>query len=218
MRGAMATFNDETALQQANSVLVDMMDKLKNSQEQVKSQNAELQRLATQDPLTNHLNRRSFFEQADLAWAKAVAESKPLACIMTDIDRFKSINDNFGHSVGDQVIEAVAKVITSSFRKTDLICRYGGEEFCILMPDAELGEAVKVAEQTRAAIAKAVGAKLKVKDPIEVTSSFGVSSLSHGAKDVASLINQADKALYLAKQSGRNQVSRWDPVSDNKAA
>nr|NIS42072.1 GGDEF domain-containing protein [Desulfuromonadales bacterium] len=103
MRGAMATFNDETALQQANSVLVDMMDKLKNSQEQAKSQNAELQRLATQDPLTGCLNRRSFFEQADLAWAKAVAESKPLSCIMTDIDRFKSINDNFGHSVGDQV-------------------------------------------------------------------------------------------------------------------
>jgi diguanylate cyclase (GGDEF)-like protein/PAS domain S-box-containing protein len=219
IRGAMATFNDETALQQANSVLVDMMDKLKNSQEQKKTQNEELQRLATQDPLTNHLNRRSFFERADLAWAKAVAESKPLACIMTDIDRFKSINDNFGHSVGDQVIEAVAKIITSSFRKTDLVCRYGGEEFCILMPEAELGEAVKVAEQARAAVAKAVGAKLKTtKDPVEVTSSFGVSSLSHGAKDIAELINQADKALYLAKQSGRNKVSRWDQVTDDKAA
>ena len=218
MRGAMATFNDETALQQANSVLVDMMDKLKNSQEQAKFQNAELQRLATQDPLTNHLNRRSFFERAELAWAKAVADSKPLSCIMTDIDRFKSINDNFGHAVGDQVIEAVAKVITSSFRKTDLICRYGGEEFCILMPDAELGQAVKVAEQARAAVAKSVGGKLKSKEPIEVTSSFGVSSLSHGAKDVAELINQADKALYLAKQSGRDQVARWDQVKDDKAA
>lgn len=218
IRGAMATFNDETALQQANSVLVDMMDKLKNSQEQKKTQNEELQRLATQDPLTNHLNRRSFFERADLVWAKAVAGSEPLACIMTDIDKFKSINDNFGHSVGDQVIEAVAKSITSSFRKTDLVCRYGGEEFCILMPEAELGEAVKVAEQARAAIAKAVGGKLKTKDPMEVTSSFGVSSLSHGAKDIAELINQADKALYLAKQSGRNKVSRWDQVTDDKAA
>jgi len=218
IRGAMATFNDETALQQANSVLVDMMDKLKNSQEQKKTQNEELQRLATQDPLTGHLNRRSFFERADLAWAKAVAGSEPLACIMTDIDKFKSINDNFGHSVGDQVIETVAKIITSSFRKTDLVCRYGGEEFCILMPEAELGEAVKVAEQARAAIAKAVGGKLKTKDPIEITSSFGVSSLSHGAKDIAELINQADKALYLAKQSGRNKVSRWDQVTDDKAA
>lgn len=218
IRGAMATFNDQTALQQANSVLVDMMDKLKNSQEQSKTQNVELQRLATQDPLTNCLNRRSFFEKAELAWAKSVAESQPLACIMTDIDRFKSINDQFGHAVGDQVIEAVAKYLTSSFRKTDLICRYGGEEFCILMPAAELGQAVKVAEQARAAIAKAVGGKLKTKDPVTVTSSFGVSSLSHGAKDVAELINQADKALYLAKQSGRDQVSRWDQVPDERAA
>jgi diguanylate cyclase (GGDEF)-like protein/PAS domain S-box-containing protein len=218
MRGAMATFNDETALQQANSVLVDMMDKLKNSQEQAKSQNVELQRLATQDPLTNCLNRRSFFERAELAWAKAVAESQPLSCIMTDIDRFKSINDNFGHSVGDQVIEAVAKHLTSSFRKTDLICRYGGEEFCILMPGAELGQAVKVAEQARAAIAKSVSGQLKTKDPLNVTASFGVSSLTHGAKDVAELINQADKALYLAKQSGRDKVSRWDQVRDEKAA
>jgi diguanylate cyclase (GGDEF)-like protein len=199
-------------------VLVDMMDKLKNSQEQSKTQNLELQRLATQDPLTNCLNRRSFFERAELAWAKSVAESQPLACIMTDIDRFKSINDNFGHGVGDQVIEEIAKHLTSSFRKTDLICRYGGEEFCILMPAAELGQAVKVAEQARAAIAKAIGGKLKTKTPISVTSSFGVSSLSHGAKDVAELINQADKALYLAKESGRDKVSRWDQVEDDKAA
>jgi diguanylate cyclase (GGDEF)-like protein len=218
MRGAMATFNDETALQQANSVLVDMMDKLNNSQEQAKSQNEELQRLATQDPLTNCLNRRSFFERAELAWAKSVAKGQPLACIMADIDRFKSFNDNFGHAVGDQVIESVAKLLMSSFRNTDFVCRYGGEEFCILMPAAELGEAVKVAEKARAAIAKAIGGKLKTKNPVEVTSSFGVSSLTHGAKDIAELINQADKALYLSKQSGRNKVSRWDQVQDHKAA
>jgi diguanylate cyclase (GGDEF)-like protein/PAS domain S-box-containing protein len=218
MRGAMATFNDETALQQANSVLVDMMDKLKNSQEQAKTQNEELQRLATQDPLTNCLNRRSFFDRAELAWAKSVAEGQPLSCIMGDIDRFKSFNDNFGHAVGDQVIESVAKLLTSSFRNTDLVCRYGGEEFCILMPAAELGQAVKVAEKARAAIAKAAGGKLKTKTPVEVTSSFGVSSLTHGAKDIAELINQADKALYLSKQSGRNKVSRWDQVQDHKAA
>jgi diguanylate cyclase (GGDEF)-like protein len=218
MRGAMATFNDETALQQANSVLVDMMDKLNNSQEQAKTQNEELQRLATQDPLTNCLNRRSFFERAELAWAKSVAEGQPLACIMADIDHFKSFNDNFGHAVGDQVIESVAKLLMSSFRNTDFVCRYGGEEFCILMPAAELGEAVKVAEKARAAIAKAIGGKLKTKTPVEVTSSFGVSSLTHGAKDIAELINQADKALYLSKQSGRNKVSRWDQVQDHKAA
>ena len=217
-RGAIATFNDETALQQANAVLVDMMDRLNNSQEQAQAQNVELQRLATQDPLTNCLNRRSFFEQTDLAWAKSVAEGQPLSCIMSDIDHFKSVNDNFGHAAGDQVIEAVAKLLISSFRETDLVCRYGGEEFCVLMPGAELGEAVKVAEKARAAIAKAVGGKLKAKGPPEVTSSFGVSTLAHGAADIAELLNQADKALYLAKQSGRNRVSRWDQVIDDKVA
>lgn len=217
-RGAMATFNDETALQQANSVLVDMMDKLKSSQEQSKTQNEELQRLATQDPLTNCLNRRSFFEQAELAWAKAVAESQPLSCIMIDIDRFKSINDTLGHIMGDQAIAAVSKILTSSFRKTDLVCRYGGEEFCILMPGADLQQATKVAEQARAAVAKSAGGQLKSKNPVELSASFGVSSLSHGAKDIDGLIIQADKALYLAKQSGRNKVSRWDQVRDDQAA
>jgi len=217
-RGAMATFNDETALQQANSVLVDMMDKLKVSQEQARTQNTELQRLATQDPLTNCLNRRSFFQQAELTWAKAVAESQPLGCIMTDIDRFKSINDTLGHMAGDKVIEAVAKALITSFRKSDLVCRYGGEEFCILMPGVEIDKAVRIAEQARAAIAKAVGGQLKLKDPIEVTSSFGVSSLHYGATDIDSLINQADKALYLAKQTGRNKVSRWTEVRDDRAA
>jgi diguanylate cyclase (GGDEF)-like protein/PAS domain S-box-containing protein len=218
MRGAMVTFGDETALRQANSVLVDMMDKLKNSQEQAMTQNAELQRLATQDPLTNCLNRRSFYELADLAWAKSVADSQPLSCIMTDIDKFKSVNDTFGHAVGDEVIDHVAKILTSSFRNTDLVCRYGGEEFCILMPGAELVEAVQVAEQARAAIAKAVGGQLKTNAPLEVTASFGVSVLAHGANGITELINQADKALYLAKGSGRNKVARWDQVHDDKAA
>jgi len=217
-RGAMATFNDETALQQANSVLVDMMDKLQTSQELAKTQNAELQRLATQDPLTNCLNRRSFFERMDLAWAKSVAEGKPLCCIMTDIDRFKSVNDNFGHTVGDRVIEAVATALISSFRKTDLVCRYGGEEFCIVMPGAGLDLAVHAAEQARADIAKTVGGRLNTKTPLEVTSSFGVSSSTQGAKDVGECINQADKALYLAKKSGRNKVSRWSQIPDDKAS
>ena len=75
-----------------------------------------------------------------------------------------------------------------------------------------------MAEQARAAIAKAIGGKLKTKAPISVTSSFGVSSLSHGAKDVAEFINQADKALYLSKETGRDKVSRWDQVEDDQAA
>jgi diguanylate cyclase (GGDEF)-like protein/PAS domain S-box-containing protein len=218
MRGAMATFNDETALQQANSVLVDMMDKLRKSQEQMTVQNAELQRLATQDPLTDCLNRRSFFEQIGPVFTKARSDGGALACIMTDIDRFKSINDTYGHAVGDQVIEAVAKVLQSTFGEKNMICRYGGEEFCMVMPGAELGEAVKAAETARQAIEKSLSDQLKVKPELAVSASFGVASITHGAADINELIHQADKALYLAKQSGRNKVSRWDQVQDDMAA
>jgi len=218
VRGAMVTFNDETALQQANSVLVDMMDKLKQSQEKATLQHEELKRLATQDPLTDCLNRRSFFEVASKAFAEAESSGGELSCIMTDIDRFKSINDQYGHAVGDQVIEQAAATLRSTFREQDFICRYGGEEFCIFLPGVDLGEAVKLAERARDEFEKSVGAAMRVKPKPEVTASFGVSALTYGPKTFTELIYQADKALYLAKQSGRNCVTRWDQVQDDMAA
>ena len=89
MRGAMATFNDESALQEANGVLLEMMDKLRKSQDEVNKQNSELKRLATRDPMTNCLNRRAFFERMDKAFTLAQSEKKPLGCVMVDIDHFK---------------------------------------------------------------------------------------------------------------------------------
>ena len=218
MRGAMATFNDQTALQQANSVLVDMMDKLTASQEKATSQNTELQRLATQDPLTNCLNRRAFFQQVEKEFAEIRTKGGPLSCIMGDIDRFKSINDKNGHGVGDQVIEQVAKSLLSSFGESGVICRYGGEEFCIIMPRVDIDQATRTAEQARAAIESGVPSKVKMKTKLDVTSSFGVSSVSQGAETLAELINQADKSLYAAKQAGRNCVRRWDQIRSEIAA
>ena len=218
MRGAMATFNDQTALQQANSVLVDMMDKLTASQEKATLQNTELQRLATQDSLTTCLNRRAFFEQIEKEFAAVQANGAPISCIMTDIDRFKSINDKNGHGVGDQVIEQVAKSLLSTFGETGIICRYGGEEFCIVMPRVDIDQATRTAEQARLDIEKETPARVKLKVKLDVTSSFGVSSMSQGARTIAELINQADKALYAAKQAGRNCVRRWDQVRNEIAA
>ena len=217
MRGAMATFNDQTALQQANSVLVDMMDKLTASQEKATLQNTELQRLATQDSLTSCLNRRAFFEQVEKEFAGIQAKGAPLSCIMADIDRFKSINDRNGHGVGDQVIEQVAKSLLSTFGEKGVICRYGGEEFCIVMPNVDIDQATRTAEQARGDIEKSVPGRVKTKTKLTVTSSFGVSSLSQGANTIAELINQADKALYGAKQSGRNCVRRWDQIRSEAA-
>ena len=130
MRGAMATFNDESALQEANGVLLEMMDKLRKSQDEVNKQNSELKRLATRDPMTNCLNRRAFFERMDKAFTLAQSEKKPLGCVMVDIDHFKKINDEHGHGVGDKVLKMVAKLLDSKFGNNTSICRYGGEEFC----------------------------------------------------------------------------------------
>jgi diguanylate cyclase (GGDEF)-like protein len=209
LRGAMATFNDETALQEANGVLLQMMDKLRKSQDEVKRQNVELTRIATRDPLTNCLNRRSFFERMDKTIKLAQTESNTVGCVMVDIDHFKKINDAHGHGVGDKVLKMVAKLLESKFGNKDSICRYGGEEFCVLMPSTRLEQAVVVAQQVRSTIESYATMGIETKGDLTVTASLGVSATDEGEFSPGKLIDQADKALYRAKGQGRNRVEQW---------
>ncbi len=125
---------------------------------------------------------------------------------MVDVDHFKKINDKYGHSAGDQVLQGVSKILRTLARETDLVCRYGGEEFCILLPHTDITAAARAAERYRAAIeAERCGA-------VTVTASLGCSSLHLGARDPQEILDQADKALYAAKRSGRNRVVRWDEM------
>jgi diguanylate cyclase (GGDEF)-like protein/PAS domain S-box-containing protein len=205
-QGALTSFGDVTPLERKKLELAEMLNCLQKSSEEIRRQNSELERLALEDPLTGCLNRRSFFENFETLWDEALSQGRPLSCVMTDIDFFKSINDNFGHSFGDEVLRAVAHTLKQAAREGDIVCRYGGEEFCVLMRDADPEAAARGAERFRQAVAS-------IKLPkITVTASFGLSSTSMGAQNNQELLDQADKALYAAKRNGRNCVVRFDEV------
>jgi diguanylate cyclase (GGDEF)-like protein len=210
--GCLTTFADLTALDHANSELMKVLEELQHSREQIERQNTELTRLATRDPLTGCYNRRAFFELAEPMFASARSAGRPLCCVVGDIDLFKPFNDKYGHSVGDKVIQAVARYLVTELREVDLLCRYGGEEFCIMLPDATLAQAVDVAERLRKAVHSHAGASIRTTSGLQISISFGVASSADGATDLIGLIDQADEALYVSKQKGRNRVTRWEKV------
>jgi diguanylate cyclase (GGDEF)-like protein len=203
-RGTIATFDDVTELDRQSVQLREMLHELELSRDEIRRQNQELEQLATKDPLTGCLNRRAFFERLQMEFLLAQRHNHDLACIMLDIDHFKAINDRHGHSAGDEVLKSLAQTLRSTLRVTDAVCRYGGEEFCILLPSTDAEKAAVVADYARCQIAEK-----KVQD-IKVTVSFGVSGLAPGMTNPQQMLDQADKALYQAKDRGRNRVVRWN--------
>ena len=211
MRGALATFDDVTQIEAQNTKLQKMLNALKRSRDEVSRQNRALQILATQDPLTGCFNRRAFFERFEVEFSRAQRYGNPLSCVMVDIDHFKSINDNHGHPVGDKVIQKVSDVLRDRLRDSDILCRYGGEEFCLILPETDLAGAIKTAERVRSAVA--TNAPLGIR----VTISLGVSALCMEPANPSELLNQADKALYRAKTSGRNSTVSYSETVDDQS-
>ncbi len=207
-RGALVTFDDVSAMEQKNSELEQTIKRLAASEEEVRKQNHELERLATRDPLTGSFNRRTFFERFEALFAHAVRHDEPLCCIMTDIDHFKSVNDRYGHAVGDKVIKIVAEVLEVTTRGEDIVGRYGGEEFCVVLPGLNRQEALAVAERLRSEIYESSSARFT--SGLRFTASLGVAEINPTTPDPAELVNQADQALYKAKQTGRNKVVFWE--------
>jgi len=207
--GVLATFDDMTGIERKNLQLRRLLEKLRHSRDEIRLQNQKLQDLATLDPLTSCLNRRAFFERAEPALRIAERHGQPLSCIMLDIDHFKSVNDRHGHAVGDLAIQMVSDILRSTARAGDLVCRYGGEEFCVLLPLAGYDGAVALAERIRMTVMTTTVAA------ISVTSSFGVATLTEGIEDAHELLNCADQALYAAKRSGRNRVIRFDEIPED---
>jgi diguanylate cyclase (GGDEF)-like protein/putative nucleotidyltransferase with HDIG domain/PAS domain S-box-containing protein len=208
-RGAIASFEDVTRLERKKDELSTALQTLRHSTDKIREQNAALERLATRDPLTDCFNRRSFFEQFDAHWNAAQRYNHPLSAIMVDIDHFKSVNDNHGHSVGDQVLQKVAETLKATARDADVVARYGGEEFAVLLPHTDILDGAVCAERFRKALAA-------MKFPhLSVTASLGVSAISLHPASPQELLDQADKSLYVAKRNGRNQVVRFDQVPTN---
>ena len=207
-RGALATFDDVTQIEEQNTQLQKMLDALKKSRNEVRKQNRALQVLATQDPLTGCFNRRAFFERFEMEYNRAQRYGHDLSCIMVDIDHFKLVNDNYGHPAGDKVLQKVSSILQACLRESDVVCRYGGEEFCLILPECNAEGALNTADRIRLTIAS------KTFSGIKVTISLGVSSLESNPGILSELLSQADKALYKAKASGRNCVVGYSEAID----
>jgi len=166
----------------------------------------ELEHLSRIDGLTNLLNRRYFLELANQEVSRTTRYAIPLAAIMVDVDLFKSVNDGYGHEVGDIVLREIAATLKTTAREVDLVCRYGGEEFVILLPETSKANALEAAERLRQAVA-ALEIPLTGSAPIRVTISAGVAVFDEEENpNIDTLLRDADCALYEAKHTGRNRV------------
>lgn len=173
-----------------------------NLEQKVIDRTKELEYLASIDGLTKLTNRRAFYDEAERAFQSAKRYGRHLSILMLDIDHFKNFNDSFGHAVGDEVLIKVANCLKSICRDTDLPARFGGEEFIVLLEEAEKTAAFKTAERIRKAIE---GINISQADQL-VTVSIGVSPLHDDMENLDQLILQADELLYKAKKNGRNNT------------
>lgn len=166
--------------------------------------NRRLELMANTDLLTGLPNRRYALDRLEQEWSTARRVNRPLSVLMLDLDRFKAINDTFGHDVGDQVLAHAAKVMRDAVRASDVVCRMGGEEFLVIAPNTDSAAALSLGERIRAAIEHHQPEALALSFPL--TTSVGVASSGDATTDCNTLIKQADQALFQAKQGGRNSV------------
>ena len=177
-----------------------------------KALEARLEKQALTDPLTGLGNRRYLEGQAAMEIARAERSGTPLSLIAVDLDHFKRINDTYGHDVGDVVLQAFATLARQVLRDGDVLCRMGGEEFAVLLPDTTREQALRIAERLRVAVATTparVGRDATEDGTLAYTASLGVTLVSAGETTLKPAIKRADQGLYAAKETGRNRV-RWE--------
>jgi len=160
-------------------------------------------RAAHTDPLTDLLNRRAFYASSEACFARQVRRKRPLAVLVFDLDRFKQINDRFGHAVGDSVLEKFSAAVRRELRATDIVGRLGGEEFAALLPDCDDAQAREAAERVRRAFAADAGHATAA--DCAPTVSIGIA-IYRGAETLAALLARADRAVYRAKDQGRDCI------------
>jgi two-component system, cell cycle response regulator len=192
-----------------------LQDELARANEHLARANSELQRVAVTDALTGLHNRRNVETLLHDMFEHSIRLNEPLACAMFDIDHFKSVNDTHGHQAGDMVLQQLAGILEATAREIDRVGRYGGEEFIVLLPGAELDDAVTFGERTRQQVESHTftfeGGSLRR------TISCGVAAWPHPRiAHREALVKAADDALYVAKELGRNRVVRFDSPEFNQ--
>lgn len=217
-RGILASLDDTSEIEAANAELRRALSELETANAEVKKKNEKLFTLATVDALTGCLNRRAFLSKLETEFRLARRDSLELSVVMADIDHFKSINDTYGHATGDEIIKEMAGALSRSARANDFVGRLGGEEFCMMLVGADATAALQVANRAREAFKESTGQASSATGGKAVTASFGVSSCSFGAADVAQLLDQSDQALYASKNGGRDQVTSWSDMDATRAA
>jgi diguanylate cyclase (GGDEF)-like protein len=170
----------------------------------------ELQKIVVRDALTNVYNRGFFDEAIEKYIAMSKRSGRPICMMMVDVDFFKRINDTYGHAEGDRVLQLIAAALVSSLRISDYVCRYGGEEFAILLPQTELAQAKMLAERIVDELPRALSTGWRGAEAMKITATIGVAELPLEAADGAELVRIADRRLYAGKVAGRNRVVAGD--------
>ena len=205
------TFNDvssklEKSYRELKELNESLEEKIRTRTQDLEISKNELKILASIDPMTKLYNRRYFSEISEKMFDTGKRKHNNVSLILFDIDNFKNINDIYGHHIGDDVIISVANILIENTRKDDIVCRYGGEEYIIILPDTDLESSMKIAENIRGLVEEKVIKLLKEKE-LRITISVGVSMVNTVVdNDIEIAVNKADNAMYEAKRSGKNKV------------
>lgn len=214
LNGRLMVFRDITDRKEVEKKLRLVNERLQSQLIEIGTLQSKLRSQAIKDPLTDLFNRRYLDETFDRELARAAREAYPVCVIMLDIDHFKKVNDTYGHEAGDVILKALARILSSRNRRGDFVCRFGGEEFVIVMPNMEMDTAFRRAEELRAALNSLSvpygGFKLTI------TISMGIASYPANGEDRESVLRAADRAMYAAKRAGRDHILTYDLLQSER--
>ena len=212
--GRLMVFHDVTEHKNVEKKLRYANDRLQSQLIEIGTLQSKLRLQAIHDPLTDLFNRRYLDETLDRELARAAREGYPLCVIMMDIDHFKRINDTYGHEAGDLVLKALAQTLLAGNRRGDFACRFGGEEFVVVMPNIPMMAAYRRAEELRTTLNS-----LRVPYgayTLMITISMGIACYPANGEDRESLLRAADRAMYAAKKAGRDFIQVYDHLDSHR--